>query len=44
MLFNKKRRALHDFIAGSVVVHLIELRKETLQKRQQELIQSLHAS
>jgi uncharacterized RDD family membrane protein YckC len=43
MLFNKKRRALHDFIAGSVVVHLIELRREALQKKQQELMQSLHA-
>jgi hypothetical protein len=42
LLFNKKKRALHDFIAGSVVVHLIALRREALQKRQQELMQSLH--
>jgi uncharacterized RDD family membrane protein YckC len=41
MLFNKKRRAMHDLIAGSVVVHLTELKKEDLHKRQQELMTSL---
>ncbi|HJV20527.1 MAG TPA: RDD family protein [Sediminibacterium sp.] len=41
MWFNKKRRALHDFIAGSVVVDLTELRREDLEKRQNELITSL---
>jgi uncharacterized RDD family membrane protein YckC len=41
MLLNKKRRALHDLVAGSVVVNLNELRREQLQKRQQDLINSL---
>lgn len=40
MYFNKKRRALHDFLAGSVVVNLNELRREDLEKRQNELITS----
>jgi uncharacterized RDD family membrane protein YckC len=43
MMFNKKRRALHDFIAGSVVINLYELKREHLHKRQQELLQSLQA-
>jgi uncharacterized RDD family membrane protein YckC len=30
MMFNKKRRAFHDFIAGSVVVNLSELKREEL--------------
>jgi uncharacterized RDD family membrane protein YckC len=41
MFFNKKRRALHDFLAGSVVVDLNELQREDLQRRQNELITSL---
>ena len=41
MFFDKKRRALHDFLAGSVVVDLNELQREDLQKRQNELITSL---
>jgi len=41
MLFNNKRRALHDFIAGSVVVDLNKLQREDLQKRKQELLASL---
>jgi uncharacterized RDD family membrane protein YckC len=40
MFFNKKRRALHDFLAGSVVVDLNELRREDLHRRQTELITS----
>jgi uncharacterized RDD family membrane protein YckC len=31
MMFNKKRRAFHDFMAGSVVVNLNELKREELQ-------------
>ena len=41
MMFNNKRRALHDFIAGSVVVNISELKREHLRERQQELMQSL---
>ena len=41
MLFNKKRRAMHDLIAGSVVVNLFELRRENLYKKQQALMASL---
>ena len=41
MFFSKKRRALHDFLAGSVVVDLNELQREDLQGRQNELITSL---
>ena len=41
MFFNKKRRALHDFLAGSVVVDINELRREDLQRRENELITSL---
>lgn len=41
MFFNTKRRALHDFLAGSVVVDLIELQREDLFRRQQELATSL---
>jgi len=37
MIFNKKRRALHDYLAGSVVVDLNEMKREDLQSRQQEL-------
>lgn len=40
MFFNKKRRALHDFLAGSVVVDLNEVRREDLQRRQNELRRS----
>jgi uncharacterized RDD family membrane protein YckC len=43
MFFNKKRRALHDFLAGSVVVYLKELQREDLQRRQKELITSLQS-
>lgn len=43
MFFNKKRRALHDFLAGSVVVDLNELQREDLQRRQNELITSLQS-
>ena len=43
MMFNKKRRALHDFIADSVVVNISELKREHLHKRQKELMQSLRA-
>ena len=41
MLLNKKRRALHDLIAGSVVVDLDAIRREELDKRQEDLMQSL---
>ena len=41
MFFNEKRRALHDFLAGSVVIDLIELQREDLHRRQQELRTSL---
>ena len=41
MFFNKKRRALHDFLAGSVVIDLIELQREDLNRRQKELVASL---
>jgi uncharacterized RDD family membrane protein YckC len=38
MLFNDKRRALHDFMAGSVVVKLDEIKRETLKTQQQEVV------
>lgn len=41
MAFNKKRRAFHDLLAGSVVVDFNELRREDLRKRQDVLIASL---
>jgi uncharacterized RDD family membrane protein YckC len=41
MFFNQKRRALHDFLAGSIVIDLIELQREDLHRRQQELVTSL---
>lgn len=41
MSFNKKRRALHDFLAGSVVIDLNELQREDLQRKQSELLTSL---
>ncbi|MDB5193974.1 MAG: hypothetical protein JWQ96_3537 [Segetibacter sp.] len=44
MFFNKKRRALHDFIAGSVVVDLNEMKREDLQKRQEQLLTSIESN
>jgi uncharacterized RDD family membrane protein YckC len=41
MLFNNKRRALHDYIAGSVVIKLSELKREELRDRRQEIVSSL---
>jgi uncharacterized RDD family membrane protein YckC len=41
MLFNRKRRALHDFIAGSVVVDLNELKREQLQAQHKETLPSV---
>lgn len=43
MMLNNKRRALHDYIAGSVVVKLSEVKRENLQKRHQELISSIQS-
>lgn len=43
MFFNKKCRALHDFLAGSVVVDLNELQREDLQRRQNELVTTLQS-
>ena len=43
MFFSKKRRALHDFLAGSVVVDLNELQREDLQRRQNELVTTLQS-
>jgi uncharacterized RDD family membrane protein YckC len=41
MLFNRKRRALHDFMAGSVVVDLTELKREQLQAKNNEMLSPL---
>jgi uncharacterized RDD family membrane protein YckC len=38
MMFNRKRRALHDLIAGSVVVNLNELKREQLQAQHKEIL------
>ncbi len=43
MLFNSKRRALHDYIADSVVIDLDEMKREELKERKNELMQSLHS-
>lgn len=40
-LTNSKRRALHDFIAGSVVVDILELKREELYEKQDALAASL---
>jgi uncharacterized RDD family membrane protein YckC len=39
MMFNKKRRAFHDFMAGSVVVNLNELKRENLHKQYSKSIE-----
>lgn len=41
MFFNAKGRALHDFIAGSVVIDLDEMKREDLQMRHEELLASI---
>ncbi len=41
MFLNKKRRALHDFIAGSVVVDVNEMKREELPRRHQELLEAI---
>jgi uncharacterized RDD family membrane protein YckC len=41
MRFNKKRRAVHDYIASSVVINQNEMRREQIQIKQKELMQSL---
>jgi len=38
MLFNDKRRAVHDLMAGSVVINLSELKREELLKKHNELM------
>jgi uncharacterized RDD family membrane protein YckC len=38
MLLNKKRRALHDLIAGSIVVIIVEIKREALKKKQKALL------
>jgi uncharacterized RDD family membrane protein YckC len=42
MFFNDKRRAIHDYLAGSVVIDLNEMHMEDLQKRKQAMMGSLH--
>jgi uncharacterized RDD family membrane protein YckC len=44
MMFNKKRRAFHDFMAGSVVVNLNELKREALHIQQNNLAKSANPS
>ena len=44
MAFNARRRALHDLIAGSVVLNLAELEREKLFKRREEFLASLRPS
>ena len=41
MFFNNKRRALHDYMANSVVVDLNEMKREDLQKRHEQLLVSI---
>lgn len=41
MFLNSKRRALHDFIAGSVVIDVNEMKREELQRRHQELLDAI---
>jgi uncharacterized RDD family membrane protein YckC len=41
MFFNTKRRALNDLIAGSIIVDVNEMKREDLQRREQELALSL---
>jgi uncharacterized RDD family membrane protein YckC len=43
MFFNKKRRALHDCIAGSVVLDLNEMKREDLQMRHEQLLTSIQS-
>lgn len=43
MFFNKKGRALHDYIAGAIIVDLNELKREDLQHRHQQLIDSIQS-
>jgi uncharacterized RDD family membrane protein YckC len=38
--FNAKRRALHDLIAGSVVIDLNDLKREELQNRHRDVLES----
>lgn len=38
MLFNEKRRAVHDLMAGSVVINLSELKREELLRKHNELM------
>ncbi len=39
-LTNNKRRALHDFLAGSVVVDILALKREELDQRQENIFQA----
>ena len=38
MLFNDKRRAVHDLMAGSVVINISEIKREELLKKHNELM------
>jgi uncharacterized RDD family membrane protein YckC len=42
MLFNRKRRALHDYIAGSVVIDINLSRDEDLEERKSAVLNPLH--
>ncbi len=41
MFLDSKPRALHDLIAGSVVIDINEMKREELQRRHQELMNTL---
>jgi uncharacterized RDD family membrane protein YckC len=42
MLFNQRRRALHDYIAGSVVIDINLSREEDLEKRKSVVLSPSH--
>lgn len=44
MLFSAKRRAVHDFMASSVVIDLAEVRRNYFKEKQAQLLQSLQTS
>lgn len=44
MYFSQKRRALHDFLAGSVVVNYVELKREELYRKKEAFFSTLSSA
>lgn len=43
MVLNKKRRAVHDYLAGSVVIDVNEMKREDLHRRHAQLLSSMQS-